>query len=230
MNNENQKEDLEIDLSQIINILKKNIKLICISTFVCAVLMFAYTFFLVDKKYASTATIFITPKITEQGTIDQSSATTNSKMVNNYMQILKGENISTKVAEQLNITNLAEAKGSISVANPTSSELINVTATTKDPKLSQQIVEATVNTFFTEMKDKLNIENLTIINSPKVNDAAVSPNLKMNALVGALAGLFLSCGFVFLRYLLDKRLRNREEAENFLSIPVLCEIPFFDED
>lgn len=224
-----QNEELEIDLSQIFRLLKKNIKLILFSTIVCAVLVITFTYFFVDKKYASTATIFITPKITEQGTIDQSSMSSNSKMVNNYMEILKGENILSKVAEQLEISNFAIVKGSISVSNPTNSELINITATTEEPKLSQKIVQSTVDTFFEDMKDRLNIENLTIINNPKVNDSPVSPNLKINALIGALAGMVLSCGFVFLRYLLDKRLRTREEAENFLGIPVLVEIPFFDE-
>lgn len=224
-----QNEELEIDLSQLFRLLKKHIKLIIFSTIVCAVLMFAFTYFLIDKKYASTASIFITPKVSDQGVIDQSSTNTNSKMVNNYMEILKGENILSKVADQLDLANYSIVKNSISVSNPSNSELIYVTSTTEDPKLSQQIVENTVNTFFEQMKDRLNIENLTVIDSPKVNDSPVSPNLKINALIGALAGMVLSCGFVFLRYLLDKRLRTREEAENFLGIPVLVEIPFFDE-
>lgn len=225
-----QNEELEIDLSKLLKLLKKNLKKIVASTLICAVVLFAFTFFMVDKKYASTATIFITPKITDQGTIDTNSANTNSKMVNNYMELLRGENILTKVAEQLSINDVDDLKGSISVTNTTGSEVIKVTATTKDPKLSQQVAESTVNTFFEEMKDKLNIENLTVISSPKVNETPVSPNLKLNTLIGALIGMIISCGVVFLRYLLDKRLRNREEAENFLGIPVLVEVPYYDED
>lgn len=225
-----QNEELEIDLTKLLKLLKKNLKGIIFTTVVCAIILFVFTYFFVDKKYASTATIFITPKVTEQGIIDQSSANTNSKMVNNYMELLKGENILSKVAEQLDISNTGELRGSISVTNSTGSEVIKVTATTKEPKLSQQVAESTVNTFFEEMKDKLKIENLTIISSPKINESPVSPNLKLNTLIGALIGMILSCGVVFLRYLLDKRLRAREEAENFLGIPVLVEIPYFDED
>lgn len=224
-----QNEELEIDLSKLLKLLKKNIKGIVFTTIVFAILMFVFTFFFIDKKYASTATIFITPKITEQGTIDTNSANTNSKMVNNYMELLKGENILSKVADQLDMDDVNFLKGCISVTNTAGSEVIKVTATTKVPKVSQQVAESTVNIFFEEMKDRLNIENLTIIDSPKVNESAVSPNLKLNTLIGALIGMLLSCGIVFLRYLLDKRLRTREEAENFLGIPVLVEIPFFDE-
>lgn len=227
---QSQNEELEIDLSKLLKLLKKNLKKIIASTVVCAVILFVFTYFVVDKKYASTATIFITPKITDQGTIDTNSANTNSKMVNNYMELLKGENILTKVAEQLAIKDVASIKEGISVTNTTGSEVIKVTVTTKDPKLSQQVAESTVNTFFEEMKDKLNIENLTIISNPKINESPVSPNLKLNTLIGALIGMIISCGIVFLHYLLDKRLRNREEAENFLGIPVLVEVPYYEED
>lgn len=229
MNEKEQNEELEIDLTQLFKLLRKNIKLIIACTFVCAVIMFAYTFFLVDKKYASTATIFISPKVTEQGTIDSGSVNTNSKMVNNYMVLLKGENILSKVADQLNIENAAEIKKGLTVSNSTNTEVISVTSTTNDAQTSQAIVQATVETFFNDMKDNLKIENLTIIDAAKVNSTPVSPNLKMNALIGALVGIVLSCGYVFLRYLLDNRLRNREAAENYLGISVLVEIPYFEE-
>lgn len=229
MQEKERNEELEIDLSQLFNLLKKNMRLIVITTVIGAVLCFAATLFLIDKKYASTSTIILTPKITETGNIDQATLTTNSKMVNNYMQIIKGESVLSQVAEKLSITSVSELKGQVSVSNPTNTEVIAVTATTEDPVLSQQIVEVTIDTFFSSVKDKLNIENMTIIDPAKVENIPVSPNKKMNTLIGALAGLVLSCGYVLLKYLLDKRLRTREEAENFLGIPVLVEIPFFDE-
>lgn len=229
MQEKERNEELEIDLSQLFNLLKKNMRLIFITTVIGAILCFAVTLFLIDKKYASTSTIILTPKITETGNIDQATLTTNSKMVNNYMQIIKGESVLSQVAEKLSITSVSELKGQVSVSNPTNTEVIAVTATTEDPVLSQQIVEVTIDTFFSSIKDKLNIENMTIIDPAKVENIPVSPNKKMNTLIGALAGLVLSCGYVLLKYLLDKRLRTREEAENFLGIPVLVEIPFFDE-
>lgn len=230
MQEKERNEEMEIDLGQFIKLIKKNMRGIIATTVLGAIICLGATIFLIDKKYASTSTIILTPKITETGSIDQSTLTTNSKMVNNYMQIMKGENVLSQVAEKLNITSVSQLKGQVSVKNPSNTEVIAITATTEDPILSQQIVETTVDTFFTSVKDKLNIENMTIIDSAKVENGAVSPNKKLNTLVGALAGLVISSGYVFMKYLLDKRLRNREEAENFLNIPVLVEIPYFDED
>lgn len=231
VNMENKEYNEEIDLTQLFKLLKKNLRLIIASMFICAIVTLAFTFFFIDKKYASESTIFITPKINEQtGSIDSNTLTTNSKLVNNYMTILKGDNILSKVGESLKISDISSIKNGISVSNDSGTEVIRVRATTNDPNLSKQIVETTIDVFFTEMKDRLNIQNLTIIDNPKVNETAVSPSKKINTLIGALGGLVLSGGYVLLKYLLDKRLRTREEAENFLGIPVLAEIPFFDED
>ena len=226
MDQSEKNEELQIDLGQLFSLLKKNLKLIIASTVVVAVLALAFTYFLVDKKYASTAKIFITPKVTE-GAIDSTSLNSNKNMVNNYIEMLQGETILIEVAKAVGEDNFQTVKNSLSISNPSNSEMIDIKATTKDATLSQQIVHNTITIFFQNMKETMNIENLVIVDNPKVNDTAVSPNIIMNTLIGAMLGLMGSCGVVFITYLFDKRLRTREEAENFLGIPVLVEVPWF---
>lgn len=228
---ENMKEEeLTIDLGQLFQLLKKNIKLIILSMVICAVAAFAITAFLLPKKYASESSIYIVSKVNaETGTVDANALNANSKQVNNYMELIKGKNILNKVAEQLNIENVKEVQGAISVSNKTDTEIIAITATTDDPVKSQQIVKATTEIFFKEVKETLKIENMTVLNDPEVDEVPVSPSKKMNTIIGALLGLLASGGYVFLTFILDKRLRTKQEAENFLGIPVLAEIPYYEE-
>ena len=228
---ENMKEEeLTIDLGQLFQLLKKNIKLIILSMVICAVAAFAITAFLLPKKYASESSIYIVSKVNaETGTVDANALNANSKQVNNYMELIKGKNILNKVAEQLNIENVKEVQSAISVSNKTDTEIIAITATTDDPVKSQQIVKATTEIFFKEVKETLKIENMTVLNDPEVDEVPVSPSKKMNTIIGALLGLLASGGYVFLTFILDKRLRTKQEAENFLGIPVLAEIPYYEE-
>ena len=228
INNETRNDEVEIDLTQFFLLIKKHLRLIIISTILCAVIAALITMFLIDKKYASEETIYLTPKVTDQGTVDASSVNSNNALVNSYMMMLRGENVLSKVADKLNLPNVMAVKNAITVTNEKDTQIIKVVATTDNAKKSQQIVETTVNIFFTEMKDKLDIKNLTIIDSAKVNNVAVSPSIKKNILLGALAGMFVTVGIIFIRFIFDKRLRNRAEAESFLDIPVLAEIPFFE--
>lgn len=221
-------EELTIDLGQLFQLVKKNMKLIIMSMILCAVAAFAITAFLLPKKYASESSIFIVSKVNaETGTVDSNALTANSKQVNNYMELIKGKNILNKVAKELNIEDVKEIQNAISVSNKTETEIIDIKATTNDPVKSQQIVKATTSIFFKEVKETLKIENMTVLNDPEVDEVPVSPSKKMNTLIGALLGLLCSGGYVFLTYILDKRLRTKQDAENFLGIPVLAEIPFY---
>lgn len=223
-------EELTIDLGQLFQLLKKNLRLIVLSMVICAVAAFAITTFLLPKKYASESSIFIVSKVNQEtGTVDANALSANSKQVNNYMELIKGKNILNKVAEQLNIEDVKEVQNAISVSNKSETEIIDIKATTDDPTKSQQIVKATTEIFFKEVKETLKIENMTVLNDPEVEETPVSPSKKMNTLIGALLGLLCSGGYVFLTYLLDKRLRTKQEAENFLGIPVLAEIPYYEE-
>lgn len=228
---ENMKEDeLTIDLGQLFQLLKKNLRLIVLSMVICAIAAFTITAFLLPKKYASDSSIYIVSKVNaETGTVDANALNANSKQVNNYMELIKGKNILNKVAEQLNIENVKEVQSAISVSNKTDTEIIEIKATTDDPVKSQQIVKATTKVFFKEVKETLKIENMTVLNDPEVEETAVSPSKKMNTIIGALLGLLASGGYVFLTFILDKRLRTKQEAENFLGIPVLAEIPYYEE-
>ena len=226
--NENREmnEELEIDFGELFKVLKKNILLVLVISVLCAVIGLVSSMFLINKKYSSEATIYITPKVTEQGTIDYNSIQTNSRMVNNYMEILKGETILAKVADQVGMESYEEVLDTLEVSNPENTELISVSSETTDPELSQQIVSLVISTFTEDMMDILNLNNVTIINDAKVNENPVSPSVPKYTILGLAVGLVISCGYVFITFLFDKRLRTREEAENFLGVPVLATVPF----
>lgn len=132
-NREINNDELEIDLGELFKVLKKNILLVLVISVLCAAIGLVSSMFLINKKYSSEATIYITPKVTEQGTIDYNSIQTNSRMVNNYMEILKGETILAKVADQVGMESYEEVLNTLTVSNPENTELISVSSETTDP-------------------------------------------------------------------------------------------------
>ena len=196
-NREINNDELEIDLGELFKVLKKNILLVLVISVLCAAIGLVSSMFLINKKYSSEATIYITPKVTEQGTIDYNSIQTNSRMVNNYMEILKGETILAKVADQVGMESYEEVLNTLTVSNPENTELISVSSETTDSELSQQIVSLVISTFTEDMMDILNLNNVTIINDAKVNEDPVSPSVPRYTILGFAVGLVISCGYVF---------------------------------
>lgn len=224
-------DEIEIDLSRLFQEIKKKAKFIIFMAIIGAIIAFLFTTFFITKKYESTAIVYLKPNTTETGTIDYNAINANSKMVNNYMLIMQGDSVLDKVTKTLKLEDKGEdfVKDSLSITNEAESEIIKVTARTDDPQLSKDIVSATVDQFFTDVKAKLDVKNLMITDPAKVEDIPVSPNKKLITLLGAFLGIMLSGGIAVLRFMLDKRLHTKDDVESYLEIPVLAEIPYFED-
>ena len=219
-------EEIEINLGELFAVLKAQYKLIVISILVMTIIAGIVTTFFISRKYQSTASIYPKPEVSE-GIVDYTQINANNLMVNNYIEMLKGNNIQSQVAETLGITT-AQVSSSVSISNQTNTQIISISATTTDPQLSKDIVDELVSTFKKEAKNTLNINNISTIDQAQLATTPVSPSLKMNLIIGALIGAFLSVGYIFTKFMLDTHIHNREEAEKYLGIPCLGSIPYFD--
>lgn len=220
-------EEIEINLGELFQLLKQNIKMIVISILIGIIVLGIMTVFFIDKKYESTSKLFLKPDVTE-GITDYTQINSNNLMVNNYIEMLKGNNIQSQAADELSMeTN--EVKAALTISNQTNTQIISITAITTDPELSKQIVDAVVKVFRKEVKETLNVNNIAVVDQAEVATAPVSPNLKMNLIIGALLGGFISVGYLFIKFMLDTHIHNKEEAEKYLGIPMLGSIPYFED-
>lgn len=220
-------EEIEINLGELFQLLKQNIKMIVISILIGIIVLGIITVFFIDKKYESTSKLFLKPDVTE-GITDYTQINSNNLMVNNYIEILKGNNIQSQAADELSMET-SEVKAALTISNQTNTQIISITAITTDPELSKQIVDAVVKVFRKEVKETLNVNNIAVVDQAEVATAPVSPNLKMNLIIGALLGGFISVGYLFIKFMLDTHIHNKEEAEKYLGIPMLGSIPYFED-
>ena len=149
----------------------------------------------------------------------------NSKLVTNVVNLMTQNNVMSEVAKNVGMENAKSVKDCIEVTNESNTEIITITATTTDPKLSKDIANGTVSTFIKTMQKNLNVRNIEIVDKAKLSYVPIGPNAKKNGVLAAAVGFVLGAGYAVLRYLLDNRLRTKEEAEKYLGIPVFCEIP-----
>ena len=208
-------------------LLKKNIRLIIILALVGIIIAASATTFLISKKYQSQGSVLLKADVVN-GSLDSTQVNTNKMMVNNYVKLLQGNNIQDQVAKNLNITS-AEVRSSLNITNTTDTQIIEISSTTVDPGLSKRIVDETISVFTTLIQEKLDVTNVTIVDQPEVNPNPVSPSMVKNVIIGAVAGIVISLGYLLLTYLLDTKIKNGEQAEQYLGVPLLGIVPFFEE-
>ena len=72
---------------------------------------------------------------------------------------------------------------------------------------------------------KSNTRNIEIVDKAKLSYIPSGPNIKKNTMMASLVGGVIGVGYAVLKFLLDNRLRTKEEAEKYLGIPVFAEFP-----
>lgn len=226
MNVANVEDDEDvIDLLEVARAILKHIKLIILLSVVFGAGGFFGTKLLIAPTYTASTSIYLTPQINDTGSLDYNSQMANSKLVTNVVNLMTQNNVMSEVAKDVGMENASSVKKCISVTNESNTEIVTITATTEDPKLSKDIANGTVDTFIKTMQKNLNVRNIEIVDRAKLSYVPSGPNAKKNSVFAAAVGFVLGAGYAILKYLLDNRLRNKEEAEKYLGIPVFCEIP-----
>lgn len=215
----------EIDLLELLRAVLKYIRLIIVLCIVFGAGGFLGTKFLIAPTYTASTSIYLTPQINDTGSLDYNSQMANSKLVNNVVNLMTQNNIMSEVAKDVGLENASTVKKCITVSNQTDTEIVTVTATTGDPKLSKDIANGTVNTFIKTMQKNLNVCNIEIVDKAKLSYVPSGPSIKKNTMMAILVGGVIGVGYAVLKFLLDNRLRTKEEAEKYLGIPVFVEFP-----
>ena len=220
-------DEVQIDLSELFKLIRKHLKSIVIFMLIGAILVGSYTAFMVDKKYSSQGTILLKAEVID-GAIDNNQLNSNESMVANYIELLQGNNIQDKVAKNLDISS-GLVSNALQVSNTEDTQIIEISATTTDPGLSKRIVDETINVFTETVKEILDVSNIIMVDNAEINTAPVSPNIQKNMVLGAVAGIVISLGYILLTYLLDSKIKNADVAEQVLNLPVLGIVPYFED-
>lgn len=218
-------EEDAIDLLELFRAILKHIKLIIVLCILFGAGGFFDTKLLITPTYTASTSIYLTPQINESGSLDYNSQMANSKLVSNVVELMTQNNIMSEVAKNVGLESAESVKKVVKVSNDSDTEIITISATTTDPKLSKDIANDTVSTFIRTMQKNLNVSNIEVVDKAKLSYVPSGPNIKKNTLLATMVGFVLGCGYAILRFLFDNRLRTKEEAEKYLGIPVFCEIP-----
>ena len=218
-------EEVEIDLGQVWQLAKKNMARLAALLIIAGAAAALVTMYLIPKTYTSTAVIYLTPMVSDQGSVDYNSLQTNSKLVSNVVALLKQDNIMSYVAEKDGFQDADALRKAVTITNETNTELIDVSATTHDPELSRKVADD-VSTYFIEtMTESLNVRNIQIVTKPKAPSKKSGPSVSKNTGIAAALAFVLELAWLLFRTVTDKRVKSKQEAEEFFGVPVLCQLP-----
>nr|WP_263314160.1 Wzz/FepE/Etk N-terminal domain-containing protein [Mammaliicoccus sp. Marseille-Q6498] len=216
-----------IDLSKIFTILKKNLKLLIILPIVFLILSMVITFFLITPKYSASTQVLVNQKEMDSQAMAQ-QVQSDLQLVNTYSEIIKSPRILDKVSKNLKGKySSKEISGMLTVSNQAESQILNIAVENKDSKTASKVANEIAQVFSKDASKIMNVDNVSVLSEADDKGSKVSPKPVVNAVISIFFGLIIAIIIIFLKEVLDKRIKTEDEVEEVLNLPVLGTIQDF---
>lgn len=215
---------MDLTLDKLLTLFWKNILLIVICVIVFASAAFFYTEYVIPPQYSASVKLFIDSS-SSGNTPDLNSITYAQKVIYTYVEILKTNEFVEKIGHEVNYI---PCRFAFSTAS-NDVEIIKATVYAASKKDADTVINAVREIAPQHIHDIVGNRNnvITPFDPTYSSKTPVSPNKKVNVLIGVFGGLFVSCAYLILKELFDTKIKSNEDLTAIFNIPVLGTVPDF---
>lgn len=215
-----------ISFGEIFSMLKKRLVLIIIMLVLGVAIATGVTFFLITPMYESSAELIVQSKAEASSTNLQSDVNANVLLINTYADMIKGDvvldDVQRELAENYQYDlSTNDISRIVEVVQSTNSQMFQIRATSDNPDKSAAIANVTATIFQNKATDVLDVSQVTVTSQAQANTSPVSPNERMNILIGAAIGMMTGVGLAFLLELLDKTVKDEKYVVDEIELPII---------
>lgn len=201
----------KITFESLLALLKKNFHILIWWMIGSLAVTAIFTLYLIVPMYQTTSRIVVNQTESSSTTITSADISTNISLINTYQSIIMEPIILEDVIEETASNDtLEELRNKITFQNDEESLVFGIVVTDENPQMAAEIANATSNIFENKIGEILPVESVTILSEAVPDSNPISPNVIQNLFLGVLLGLFIGLLQIFLKTLLDKRVKSHE--------------------
>ncbi|MCM3597502.1 Wzz/FepE/Etk N-terminal domain-containing protein [Metabacillus idriensis] len=222
-----------ISLKELFQTLKKRLSLIIIITAIAAATSGIISYFILTPIYQSSTQILVNQAKSDQQAFQYNEVQTNLQLINTYTVIIKSPAILDKVIDQLKLdTTSSELNKKVAVSSEQDSQVVTISVEDEDPKKSAEIANTVALVFKKEISKIMSVDNVSVLSQAEVgiDPSPIKPRPVMNIAIALVVGLMAGVGLAFLLEFLDNTIKNEQDIEKHLGLPVLGAITRIDMD
>ena len=224
--NQLENKEVEIDLLAFARVLWKRKITIFLSTVIVAALAFGYSAFVLKPGYQSSTRIYVVNSNQDKGNPTNQDLQAGSFLVKDYKEIILSQDVLSKVKENLEYSGTtADLAKKITVSVPTDTRIVKMTVSDGNPKNAATIANGLREVAAAKIMEVTKVPDVTTIEEASEPTSPSTPNIRRNTLLGAIAGLVLSVGFLLTAEVLDDRVKRPEDIEERMEITLLGVVP-----
>ncbi len=217
-------DEIEIDLLEILYVLKSKLVIILASMLLMGSLFGAYSVFLAEPVYESTARLYVLTKTTSLTSLADIQMGTS--LTQDYKELITSRTVVEQVIANLNMTcSYGELVERISVDNPSNTRIIKITVQDNVAENAKVITDELVDVSREKISSIMVTDAPSVIEYGSMPTGPVSPNNVKNVLIGLVLGAFIAIAVVIVIFLLDDTVKTADDVEKYLGLNTLTSIP-----
>ena len=226
--NTNDNASIEIDILYLLRKLwSKKFFIIFVGLLVGTIALLGSVFF-IKPKYTSTTRIYVVSRSSDTALTNQ-DLQAGSYLVNDYKEVITSSEVLSSVIDQEKLSMSAgQLSDEIAVNIPTDTRVISISVTDTDAQRACDIANTVREVAAEKIKAVTKVDDVTTLESATKPSHPSSPNVKKNAAIGTLAGVFLAVVGILVAEVLDDRVRRPEDIEEALGMTLLGVVPDVD--
>ena len=226
--NTNDNASIEIDVLYLLRKLwSKKFFIIFVGLLVGTIALLGSVFF-IKPKYTSTTRIYVVSRSSDTALTNQ-DLQAGAYLVNDYKEVITSSEVLSSVIDQEKLSiSAGQLSGEIAVNIPTDTRVISISVTDTDAQRACDIANTVRQVAAEKIKAVTKVDDVTTLESATKPSHPSSPNVKKNAAIGALAGVFLAIVGILVAEVLDDRVRRPEDIEEVLGMTLLGVVPDVD--
>lgn len=221
----NHNEVMEIDLLEILHLLRQKILIIVLAAVIGAGLFGAYSFFVAKPIYQSTAKIYILSQSTSLTSF--ADIQISSSLAKDYEEMVISRPVLNQVKQNLRLDyQYEQLVGMVSIDNPTDTRILKLSCTSTDPQEAADMTNELATVSKRQIADIMDTDEPTVFETAIVEKDPIKPEKTKNILIGFLLGAILAAAIVIVRNMINDSIKTDEDVKKYLNINVLASIPY----
>ncbi|MDR1914434.1 MAG: polysaccharide biosynthesis tyrosine autokinase [Clostridiales bacterium] len=217
----------EISLQQLFALLLKNKLLLILFSVFGVLISLCVTTFVLKNQFESNVKLYVYVPPSEQQSLAQDISAVNyaQKVVNTYIQMMDTRSFYKQIADESGLPYTAgQVSGMITFSVLGATEVFEAKVTAGNPEDALSIAQSIAVIAPRVIQSIQESASLKIVDPAVINNNPVSPNLRLNLIIGFLAGLAIAAVFVFIRDMLDTKIKNGDELSDRYGIHILAAV------
>ncbi|MFT8477858.1 MAG: Wzz/FepE/Etk N-terminal domain-containing protein [Liquorilactobacillus sp.] len=203
-----------IDLRQLFVLLKKNYLRIILWGILGAIVAVIVSFVFMTPKYSASIDLLVNQKADNES-LQYNVQQADLQAINTYKDVIQKPVILAPVVKELrqkdNYSGSVESlEKVVTISNETNSQVVTVTVTDTNAYTAADLANTIGKVFSQKIKKMMKVDNVTVVTKATANTTPVSPNKKLNLLIGIVVGLLIGIAIVVIKDLLDTTVRDEK--------------------